>query len=247
MSDDGEPQDHAADTDPSADQPASDGAAEAPAEGVGWLPAILAFSLLLTACMFVCCGVTTYMLYQKRTELAARTLSGHTIPSVDQSQLDPADKQQINAMLGEVVADAEAGRLENWQASGVMNRLTRIPLLEWGDLAAIEAMIQADDAFDAEEKAEAEKHLSRLRQSIAMDKSTIFDVGEVLAPVLLKDESLRGRRLKNDPSQEELLEVIYRARLIGERDGLEDRKFPDQSITAIVRDAIQRGRTEGSR
>lgn len=216
-------------------------------EGVGWLPAVLAFGLLLTAALFVCCGVSTYFLYQKRVELAARTLSGHTIPTVEQSQLDPEDKQAITKILNQVVQDAESGRLENWQASGVMNRLTTLPILEWGDLAAVEALIQQDEGFDDAAKQEAVKQFSRLRHDIARGLATTFELNDVVSPVLVEDQSLRGRRLASAPTTEQLQDVVTRASLVADRDQVEDRVMPPSSIVKLVRQEVEAGKTEGAK
>ncbi|QEG42330.1 hypothetical protein [Roseimaritima ulvae] len=223
------------------------GDADSQDDGVGWLPAVLAFGLLLTAALFVCCGVSTYFLYQKRVELAARTLSGHTIPTIEQSQLEPEDKQAIVEMLGRVVEDAEAGRLENWQAGGVMNRLTRIPILEWGDLAAVEALIQSDSGFDEPAKQEAVTQIKRLRQAITTGTATSFDINEVVAPVLVEDQSLRGRSLASSPTTEQLQEVVTRARLVADRDQVSGRPRSQPSIVELVQREIEAGRIEGSK
>lgn len=249
-----------ANPDPTSSQPASEPASAPPEnppgtstlpedddDGVGWLPAIVATCLLIAAAMFVCCGVTTYSLFQKRTELAARTLSGHTIPTIEQSQLDPEDKQALIKTLSAVVSDAEQGRLENWQASGVMNRLTRIPILEWGDLAAIEAMIQSRDDFDEVAKAEASKQISRLRKAILSDQLTIFAINDVLTPILQDDDSLRGQHLTPNPSSEVLMEIVTRSRLTADNNNIEDAPLEAGSIVEWVQQEVAAGRTEGSR
>ena len=45
-------------------------------QGPGWLPALMAGSVILGIAGFICCGVSTWVLFQKRTELAVRTLRG---------------------------------------------------------------------------------------------------------------------------------------------------------------------------
>ncbi|WP_153557350.1 hypothetical protein [Roseimaritima sediminicola] len=216
-------------------------------EGVGWMPAVLASCLLLTIAMFVCCGVSTYFLFQQRVELASRTLRGHTIPTVAQSQLDPEEKQAVTRLLEQVADDAESGRLENWQASGVMNRLTRIPLLQWGDLEAIETHLEADPELDEAARAGALKDLSRLRHAILQGTVTSFDVNEVLAPVLVDDDSLRGQRLITAPDTETLHEVVVRARLLADREQVADRQMPAESIVPLLEAEIEAGKSEGVR
>ncbi|MEL6897052.1 MAG: hypothetical protein AAFP90_13175, partial [Planctomycetota bacterium] len=109
-------------------------------EGPGWLPAIMAIAGLLGIAFFVCCGVSTWVLWTKRGELAIRTLDNTYQPLIQQSRLSPEDKSSVSQQLQDFSKQIAGGKVEDWQAAGVMQRLARLPLMEWGDLAAIEAM-----------------------------------------------------------------------------------------------------------
>ena len=102
-------------------------------QGPGWLPALMAMSLLAGMAGFICCGVTTWVLYQKRTELAVRTLEGAYITELEQSYLDPSTKRAVVDEVKELITEMEAGDYENWQSAAIMQRLQRLPVVQWGD------------------------------------------------------------------------------------------------------------------
>lgn len=210
------------------------------------MPAVVAAGLLLLIVAFIFCGFTTWVLFQKRSEMAARTLRGSVIPAIQQSHLTPDEKQQVVELLTEVADQAESGALENWQASGIMNRLVRVPILEWGDLAAVEAMIAAHPEFDDDQRQRARVQLSRLRSAIESGQATEVDVGDVLAPVMHPDKSARGQTLMAQPTSEQLQEVVHRAALVADRSEVPDQLQDDVSLAEIVRRVIAAGRQEGT-
>lgn len=239
---------HDADPSPARDpepQPSADPAKD---EGPGWMPAILAGGLLILMAFFICCGVSTAYLWTQRGELAVRTLRGHTIPMIEQSQLPPEEKQSINGLLGDVSDQIASGRLENWQVSGIMSRLQLLPLAEWGDLAAVEALIRASDAWSEEEKENVAREFSRLRHAVAIGEATSVDLHDVLEPVRRESpQAASGAEIVANPTERQLGEVVKRARLVSERLQIEDRTFADVSLSTIIRKQIEAGRTEGDR
>ena len=111
-------------------------------EGPGWMPAILAGTLLMGIIGFVVCAFSTWILFQKRTEFAIRTLRGSYIAEIEQSLLDPATKSAVVKEIETLAADMESGKYEDWQAAGVMQRLQRLPVLQWGELQAVDSFLQ---------------------------------------------------------------------------------------------------------
>ncbi len=215
------------------------------AEGPGWLPAILAGGLLLLMAFFICCGVTTAYLWNQRGELAVRTLRGHTMPMVEQSQLAPAEKQTIIRQFEQVADQIEAGEMEDWQAAAIMGRLQRLPLNEWGELAAVEAMVIKSEAWTKEERDRAIQQLSRLRRAVATGEATQFDLADVLEPVRRQETGNEGPRLLADPSRQQIGEVVKRARLVADRLAIDDRRFPAQSLSGIIAEQIEAGFSTG--
>lgn len=213
-------------------------------EGPGCFPAVLAASALLLMLFFIGCAVGTWFLFQKRTEIAVRTLRSDVIPEVQQSNLPQEEKAIIVPMLRQVVADGESGELENWQSSGIMQRLVRSPIVEWGDLLAVEAMIDEHPSIPEQQQNHARRQLSRVKRAVELGEATSIDIHNVLEPVMNQAEPGARRRLERTAGADELLEVAQRAELVAERGNVPDRDFQVQ-LSDIIRREIEAGRQTG--
>ena len=211
-------------------------------EGPGWMPIIMAATLLMGMVGFIGCGLSTWLLFQKRVPLAIRTLRATYIPEVEQSLLEPEEKKATIAQLEELTEELERGKYENWQAAGVMQRLIRLPVLQWGELSAIEAFIEKDLGDEA---AAASRDLSRLRRAVELDKATSIDVEDVLKPAMVIDDSTLGRRLNEKLTVEMAKDVAQRAKLVADRSDIPQQDFPDVKINVILRRQIDAGLKEG--
>lgn len=207
------------------------------------MPAILAILLLFGAVGFIACGVTTWVLFQKRGELAIRTLENTYIPAVEQSHLTPEEKQAVIEQLESVAAEVKRGQYENWQAAGVMQRLVRLPVLQWGELHVIEAFLRQNPSPQSDD---ALRQLSRLRRAIELGYATTVDLDDVLKPVLSEGDGASRRSLKRPLNEAAVAEVIQRAELVADRGNVPDRQFDDVRIAAIVRRQIEKGVAEGT-
>jgi hypothetical protein len=219
-------------------------------EGPGWMPAVLAGTILMGIIGFIFCAFSTWILFQKRTEFAIRTLRGSYIADIEQSLLDPATKSVVLKEIETLAADLERGEYEDWQAAGMMQRLQRLPVLQWGELQAIDSFLRkrvADreaNGESSEEEAEELKQLSRLRRAVELGKSTSFEFEDVLQPVRVADSS--GHQLVQPLTMELIREVVHRARLASDQADIPDQSFDNVQIESIVRREIERGASEGS-
>ena len=212
-------------------------------QGPGWLPALMAMSLLAGIAGFICCGVTTWVLYQKRTELAVRTLEGAYISELEQSYLDPATKRAVVDEVKELITGMEAGDYENWQSAAIMQRLQRLPVVQWGDLQAIELFITKLNGVGKDEQL---REISRLQQAVVDGSVTSFDFQDVLEPVHRADpKSSSGFSLILPLTAEPVAEVCLRAKLVADRAKIANRRFPKVDLAAIVRREIEQGSTAG--
>ncbi len=212
-------------------------------QGPGWLPALMAISVLGGIAGFICCGVTTWVLYQKRTELAVRTLEGAYIIELEQSYLDPPTKRAVVDEVKELITGMEAGEYENWQSAAIMQRLQRLPVVQWGDLQAIELFITKRNGAEKDEQL---KELSRLEQAVVDGSVTSFDFQDVLEPVHRSDpKSSSGFSLILPLTAESVEEVCLRAKLVADRAKVANRRFPKVDLAAIVRREISQGTSTG--
>ena len=212
-------------------------------EGPGWMPALMAGTVMMGIMFFVCCGFTTWLLFQKRTEMAIRTLRGTLMPSVEQSLINPEEKKATLVALEELTKDLERGKYEQWQASGVLTRLIRAPILQWGDLEAVDAFIKKNaDSFAPD----ALVQTTRLRWGVEMDELTAVDFDYVLEPVTKRDDSLRGETLHDPLGKENVAKVIGRAKEVSDRADIENKQYDRVFIDGIVKREIKAGIAEGS-
>ena len=223
--------------------PPANGSSEVPAdEGPGCMPAVLASVVLMGIVGFVFLAFTTWILWQQRTELAIRTLRGSVIPQVEQGLLDPETKNLIVDELTELADDMERGKYENGQSAGAMNRLIRVPIFQWGQIHAIEAQLE-DNKNEA--YGESIKQLSRLQRAVELGKANAIDFEDVLAPARVPDpEAPTGYALDQPLSDQQVADVVERAKLVADRSEIPDQLFQDVRLDAIVRAEIERGLSE---
>lgn len=205
-------------------------------EQTSCLPAVVAATLLMGIVAFITCGITTWVLFQNRPAIAIRTLDGY-IPVVQQSRLDPEEKSLVIDQLEEVRQRLEAGILTPADASAVMERLVRLPIPQWGELSVVESYIETN--WDGSQKQAGLEQLSRLRRAVEIDRATVVDVNRVLDPVTTNDpDSPLGRTLNEPLRDADVLEVVDRAGLIGDRAEIENRLQEKASIANILRQRL---------
>jgi len=213
-------------------------------QGPGCLPAILAATVLMGIVLFVMFGFSAWLIFQKRGDLAARTLRGTIIPELEQSRLDPAEKKSVIDQLTELADDLEAQRYENWQAGGIMQRLINAPLMRWGDLQAVSAWAATNLPEDQRE--DARKHLSRFCRAVELDRAVARDIHDVLAPVATPENAGGFVQLRSDLNVADVSEVIQRAKLVADRAEVPDQLFDAVSLSQVVRRQIEAGGRDGA-
>ncbi|WP_404305229.1 hypothetical protein [Neorhodopirellula lusitana] len=211
-------------------------------ESPGCMPAVVAGTLLMLMVAFILCGVTTWILFQKRTEIAARSLQGF-IPNIEQSLLEPDDKARVIEQLEQLVKEMQNPNYEPSEAAAVMQRIVRLPIPHWGELDAVDSFVQAN--FDEEDRGEALKQLSRARRAIETNQATVFDIVDVLEPVAVVDNTPIGRALKQPLKQSDVVEVVQRAKLLGDRAEIPDKAFARTDMATILEKEIRKAKTIG--
>lgn len=211
-------------------------------QGPGWLPAILAATALMGIAGFIFCAFSTWVLFQYRTDFAIRTLRGAYIGEIEQSYLDPESKASVVDEIEALAADLERGKYENAQAAAILQRLQRLPVIQWGELQAIEAYLESLDRDDASGQIQT---LSRLRRAVELGRVTSFDVEDVLQPVRRDNpNNSTGTELALPLTEGKVMQVIQRAGLLVEREDIPKESFQVR-IDAIVRREIKRGAEVG--
>jgi hypothetical protein len=212
-------------------------------EAAGCMPAILAATLLMGIVGCIFCGFMTWLIFQKQDELALRSMRGSFIPAVEQSLLAPEEKTSTVKLLNEFADELERGRLEGWQASGVMQRMTRLPILEWGQIRRVETFVENHpDDFSADDTMQ----FVRLRKGVEKDDITTIDFVHILSPVLRADSSGEAAKLVEPLEVEAVTEVVLRARIVADRGKVETSPKNDVGLDTLVRRQIDAGIENGT-
>jgi hypothetical protein len=225
------------------------------------VPAILAATALLGILGFLFCAVSTWYLFQQRTELAIRTLRGSYLADLEQSLLEPGSKLAVVEEISALAADLERGKYEDWQAAGILQRLQRLPVIQWGELQAVQAHLRTASASEhrgaagedlaasgsaGSQNAQHATQLTRLQRAVELGKVTAFDFEDVLQPARRAQPGSRwGHELAVPLSPAAVDEVVLRARLVADRALVPDQSFEGIRIETIVRREIELGAREG--
>jgi hypothetical protein len=164
---------------------------------------------------------------------------GDVIPNVEQGLLRPETKAQVVDELSSFADDLERGEFENWQASGAMTRLIRVPIYQWGEIQAIEAFLEKNQ--DAS-YSDSIKQLSRLQRAVQMGQAVAIDFENVLEPARVDDpRGPTGKALRQPLDLESVAKVVERAKLVADRSEVPDERFENIHLESIVRDEIKQG------
>jgi len=212
--------------------------------GPGCFPAVLAATLLMGMALFLTFGFAGYLIFQKRGDLAVRTLRGTMVSALEQSRMTPDLKSAIIGRLTTLADDIEAGKVENWQAGGVMNRLIQAPILRWGDLQAVD--VWAMENMDAASYQETHKQFTRFFRAAELDRGIASDLQDILRPVTGGDPNLMLGQLRIVYTEAEVLEVAMRAKIVGDRAEIPDQVFENVSLTVVVDRLIETGMRDGA-
>jgi len=213
-------------------------------ESAGCFPAVLAATVLMGMVLFLSFGFAGYLIFQKRGDLAARTLRGSIIPELAQSRLDPETKQAVIKSLESVAQDIDDKKIENWQAGGLMNRLVRSPMLRWGDLVAVDTW--ASEKLPPDEYAEFHKQISRFFRAAELDRAIASDLQDLLMTVSVNDPATALGRLKSELVESDVREVAVRAKIVAARAEIPDQVYEKVSLPDIVERLIETGMREGA-
>lgn len=214
-------------------------------QGPGCLPGVLAATLLMGVVFFVLFGFSAWLIFQKRGDLASRTLRATIVPQLEQSRLDGDEKAKVIALLTDLADDLDAGMYENWQAGGIMQRLIDTPLMRWGDLTAVDAW--AAKGLPEEQRGEARKQFSRFFRAAELDRAGTRDIHDVLVPVATAPNAMGFAELRSDLNPEDVAAVVQRAKLVADRAEVPDQPYPSVSLAEIIRRQIEIGEREGAK
>ena len=211
-------------------------------EGPGCLPAILAASVLLGIFSLVTCAGGTWYIYQHREVIAFQSLREGFIPGLEQSFLEPDEKAETIKLLDDLCDEIERGKVESAQASAAMERITALPMFEWGFVRAVEAFARSKpDEFSDDDLTQ----FRRLRRGAELGKLRSIDFRHILETVTQADRSFSQMALIEPLEPDAVRQVIERARKLADRSDVAAEPQSDPSLDTILRRQIETGIEKG--
>ncbi len=150
-------------------------------DAVGCFPAVMAASVLMGIAMFITFAFAAWLIFQKRGDLAVRTIRATIVSELEQSRLDAKTKSEVISQLRFLADDIEAGQIDNKQAVNVLQQLLQSPLLRWGDLTALDEWVKANAS--EEESTAFHRDCTRFFRAAELGKANAADLQDILAPV----------------------------------------------------------------
>ncbi|MEL6110867.1 MAG: hypothetical protein AAFU85_33085 [Planctomycetota bacterium] len=225
---------------PGADDSATERAAED--EGPGCLPAILAASVLLGIFSLVICAGGTWYIYQHREVIAFQSLREGFIPGLEQSFLEPEEKAETVKLLDDLCDEIERGNVESSQASAAMERITALPMFEWGLVRAVEAFARAKpDEFSDDDLMQ----FRRIRRGAELGKLRSIDFRHILETVTQAERSFSQMALIEPLQLDAVQQVVERARKMADRSQVAADPQSDPTLDTILRRQIETGLEKG--
>lgn len=215
-------------------------------QGPGCMPAVIAGAALMGIVGFITCALMTWLIFQKRTELAIRTLEGAYVPQVEQSLLDPVTKQEVLEEIKVVIEDMKEGQYEDWQSAGIMQSLQKLPVIQWGELQALEESIQEapQELLSETNKTVAINNLQKIKLAVKQGKVFSFDFEDVLEPIRKPSNTSPSGYVIEFPLQDDgMLEAIRRIQLLADRSTITSKEIEVVNISEVVRDQIKSAAT----
>lgn len=211
-------------------------------QGPGLLPALIALVAIGGMLMLITFAGMAWWIFSNQGKLALPALRDGFIPQVEQSRLSPEQKAPIVEHLNTVVEDLANDQLESWQITGVMQRLQRLPILQWGHLQVLQQYIEDHPNDFAEDAA---LQIDRVFSGVGAGQITGIDASTMLIPVLATDQNLNDADLIDPLEPEKVAEVVKTAKQLADRVKVPESPGPITPIDVLVRRQIEAGRSQG--
>ncbi len=147
-------------------------------DSVGCFPAVMAASVLMGIVMFLTFAFAAWVIFQKRGDLAIRTIRATIVSELEQSRLDAKTKSEVISQLRFLADDIEGGRISDKQAVNVLQQLLQSPLMRWGDLTALDEWVKANAT--AEQSEAFHRDCTRFFRAAELDKANAADLQDIL-------------------------------------------------------------------
>lgn len=197
----------------SASEPVDSATPAAAEEGevVSLGPACGIVAMFVAVAISVFFTVAAYMLMQRQDEAAVTAIETQLIPWVEQSALDPTDRDRIVGRLKNLTSQIEAGEIDEDQLRRLHRRLTQNTTLQWAPIEAVIAFANRDPSFSPEERQQLQSISDQLL-ALSIQGQLAMEEFEYLQQPIAVRENPSGRLIvRNDLDHTRVMDFMTRA------------------------------------
>jgi hypothetical protein len=222
----------------SAGSPKEESVSLGPACLVVVIVGLLIFSIGMVA-------VSVYLM-SNQSMRAASAIRENLIPWVEESSLEPADRQGIIDELEVLIIDLENERLDSRQLTRLKYRLEDQPMHQWGVIQGIVAKLPETGLTEQEQTA-VRQESNRLLRTASEGRLGMPKMEFVLQPVATKDMSTASERLtlKPDVTDSEIREYLTRAKNVSDKSEITTKPYT-KSLVEAYRGLIDDAKAENN-
>ncbi len=199
-------------------------------------PACLMVFIIILLFMSVAMVVGTWMLMGNQSKFAVRALESQLVPWVEQSPLDPIDKEEILETLDTVIQDLRDEKYNDRQLARLNSRVTESPILQWGVIQQAESRIQSSGLSDQEKSASA-LELDRLLRSAAEGKLSLQQMEFIVQPIATKERLSGKLSILDRTTDANIQDFLRRAKSITDNYKIPSEEYP-KSVSQVFRSLI---------
>ena len=203
-------------------------------------PACLVVAVFGMVIFSVAMVAASWMLMGNQAVFAARALELQLIPWVEQSSLEPTDRDRILDDLKQLVDDLKHDRLDERQMVRLKLRIADSPVLQWGVIQQAEAKIRSSNLTD-EEKQGAELELDRLLRTVSEGKLGMEQLEFLVQPIATKERNSGRLTLSEKADDAGLREFLRRTKGLADKQQIPSEAFaksPSQVFRSLVEEAL---------
>lgn len=182
--------------------------------------------LFLLACVTFCAGMWYVASNAERwaTAVGANVTADVISEMINESEIPADQKDRINVRVAELRDGIKSGELTFEQLGGVLEKLGESPLLHVALVESWSKQYIEPSALTEQEKAAARRSIDRFARGIYEGDIPQEATSEVTAPITTVDE-YGDEQMKDNPTTEELKEVIELAKAKADEAGVPDEPF----------------------
>ncbi len=209
-----------------------------PAPQRSWLASCLVGCLVVGLLSLLVCGGVAWYLAKNIKSIASNVARQAIVSTVEQSDLDPAEKQAIIADVDRVVDQYRTGKITLEDLGRIFDELAKSPVMQNIMMYAVEKQYVEPSGLTAEEKQAAHLTLQRVLRGMHEQKIKEGDLDAALDHLSTKTQDGQ-RQMQDKVTDEALRKFLAECQHVADQAGVPVEPF-EIKISEEFRKAIER-------